>query len=190
MLQATPYREWDSVLVTLAEALNPGDLVQLRDGRAAYMKNGTAGNVGDQREFKASGQVTLAKAPNITLLNGGRAFWQRANSYISYAPTANSRDYYAGRIVGNAPASASNVVVNLNVDPANSYDLAVKPFTPTPVGTPAESLMLRRRGGAQHPRQHAQRPLAPPWWSGASPGRLWDTSPPDGPRAVVRAHGR
>lgn len=153
MPQAQFYRVWDSVLKTLSEAVNAGDLHQLRDGRAGYMGNtsannlASAGNVGDQRQFQCSGQVTLAKAPGIALLDGGRAYWQRANGYVSYVPSTNSRDFYVGRVVGDAAGAAASVVVNLNVHPPYDLDLAVKPFTQAPVLT-AGSPSITRNGGA------------------------------------------
>jgi hypothetical protein len=148
MAVATRYRDWDSILKTLAAAASVGDLHQLRDGRPGYMTGlNAAGNAGDQRTFQASDQVTLPKAPNIALLDGGRAYWQRANGYVSFNTTPGGRDFYCGRIVGDALPAATQVVVNLGIDAGYDLDLAAKPFAAAPVLT-AGNPTIARYGGA------------------------------------------
>jgi hypothetical protein len=137
--------------ITLQAAALPGELRQGPDGRAYYLKaNSTGsvgGNVGDQKGFEDGDQVTIMKTAGIAILDGGRVFWDRS-ARAAHFKQVDDADFEAGVAVGDAASAATSMVAKLNVKQRHKVDFARDPFTPVPIGTPAESVLLRRRGGA------------------------------------------
>jgi predicted RecA/RadA family phage recombinase len=121
--EASFVRTAGEVRVTVQAAAAAGEFRQLADGRAAYLATGQTGAAaGDNRSFKADGQVTLPKAAGVTLLDGGRAFWDHSANAVTFRKV-NDRDFYAGRVVGDAADGDTTCTVNLNVDPRDDIDL-------------------------------------------------------------------
>ena len=99
--------------VTLQAAASAGEVRQLSDGQAGVMQGQNAAASGDQRSFKAEGQFTLTKATGVVLLDGGRAYWDHSANNVTYKKV-NDRDFYVGRVVGDAASADTECVVNLN----------------------------------------------------------------------------
>lgn len=108
--------------VTLAAAASAGEVRQLANGLAAVMQGLNAGASGDQRSFKTEGQFSLTKATGVVLLDGGRAYWDHSANAVTFKKV-NDRDFYLGRVVGDAASADAECVVNLNVDPKPQIDL-------------------------------------------------------------------
>ncbi len=122
MADATYVRGDSEVRVTLAAAASPGEVRQLSNGLAGVMQGLNAGASGDLRSFKTEGQFSLTKATGVVLLDGGRAYWDHSANNVTFKKV-NDRDFYVGRVVGDAASGDTEVVVNLNVDPRPQIDL-------------------------------------------------------------------
>lgn len=108
--------------VTLAAAASAGEVRQLSNGLAAVMQGLNAAASGDQRTFKTEGQFTLTKTSGVVLLDGGRAFWDHSANAVTFRKV-NDRDFYVGRVVGDAASTDTTCVVNLNVTPPADIDM-------------------------------------------------------------------
>jgi predicted RecA/RadA family phage recombinase len=144
-------RAQSPALITMQAAANPGELRQGPDGRAYYLKAGATpsvgASVGDRARYVDADQVTVTKTTGIQILDGGRVYWDRTNRKAHYKQI-NGQDFYAGVAVGDAASGDTSMVVKLNVQQSRRYLMERDPFTPVPIGTPAESVLLRSRGGA------------------------------------------
>src|SRR4051794_7129319 len=103
----------DNRLVAAA-AVASGECWQLKDGRAAYKAGLNAAASGDNVQFTSTGIVTMPKTASIVLLDGGRAYWDASASKVHFKKV-NDRDFYLGRVVGDAASADTTCAVNLNV---------------------------------------------------------------------------
>lgn len=133
-LEATFVRQANINRKTVAAAVAAGEFHQGADGRAGYMSGNTGAAAGELRNFETSGQVTLPKTAGISLLDGGRAYWDYSANAITFQKV-NDRDFYAGRVVGDAASGDTTCVVNLNVDPPYDVDVVRDACLVVPVGT-------------------------------------------------------
>lgn len=141
----------DVIKLTLAAACAAGDVYQLPGGAGGIAGGSplTGNAVGDRVPFRASGQYTLPKNSAVNLLDGGRAYWDHTNQRVDFTRTSG-RDFYLGRVVGDAAAGVASCAVNLNLDPDYDLDIGPSSFRSIPVGTLALGGFLapQRRGGA------------------------------------------
>lgn len=114
MADASYVRGPHDVRVTLAAAASAGEARQLADGRAAVMAGLNSATAGDARSFKTEGQFTMTKATGVVLLDGGRAYWDHSANNVTFRKV-NDRDFYLGRVVGDAASADTECVVNLNM---------------------------------------------------------------------------
>jgi predicted RecA/RadA family phage recombinase len=136
MGDATRVRGRDEVRVTAAAAIATGEVWQMKDGRAAYMSNAEAAASGDRTTFITEGQVVLTKPATHVFLDGGRAYWDHSANNVTFEKV-NDRDFYVGRVVGDAALADTTCVVNLNVDPPYDIDLLRDGALTVLVGTQA-----------------------------------------------------
>ena len=122
MADATYIRTRDDVRVTAAAAIAAGECWQMKDGRAAVYTGLNAAASGDRSNFTTTGQFTFTKTASMVLLDGGRAYWDHSANAVSYKKV-NDRDFYLGRVVGDAASADTTCVVNLNVDPPYDIDM-------------------------------------------------------------------
>lgn len=150
MSDATFVRSRDNNKVTLAAAAAAGEVRQLADGRAAVLEGLNAAASGDVRTFVTTGKFTMTKTSGVVLLDGGRAYWDHSANAVTFRKV-NDRDFYLGRIVGDAASAGTECVVDLNVDPPYDLDLARDPYLTTLVGTAVAGAFGYpvRLGGAQ-----------------------------------------
>lgn len=136
-------------LITVAAATVAGAVRQLPDGRAAVMVGLTASALGDSRSFTDSSKYVFPKAAGYNLLAGGRAYFNYAAGTVGYQKVGN-RDYYLGRVIGDALNGDTTCVVDINVDPRYDIELIRDPYTTAPIGTQAAGGFgtPRRDGGA------------------------------------------
>jgi len=149
MAETAFVRDWDQYQLTSVAAVGVGEIWQLPDGRAARFGGGkdgrTAGDASKRADFETSGKFTVPLTSGITILDGGRVYWDHSADAAHYKPV-NDRDFYLGRAVGDS--LSTSVVVDLNIDPPYDIDIARDPFSTIIVGTQAlGGLAILRRGG-------------------------------------------
>lgn len=134
MAEATLHKSEECNLSYTAEAAySAGDVIQLRDGRAAVLPAVASG--------EAAGAVTegiykIAKTASVVILDGGRVFWDHSANTATYNQVSD-RDFFLGSAVGDAAAADSYVYVNLNVEPAYKIDITRDACNSVTVGTAA-----------------------------------------------------
>ncbi len=122
MSEAILEKDSDVVDVTTpAAGYSAGEVIQLADGRAAYVQGLRALVADEPAGMKTTGQVTLAKIADKVCLAGGRAYWDRSAGTVTPIRTADS--FYCGTFVRDATAAASTAVVNLNGRQQNQIEL-------------------------------------------------------------------
>lgn len=114
-----------TVEVTAPAAGACGQVIQLADGRAGVVVGADAGSssyaAGDLITVAVAGQYTVTKTASVVLLDGGRAYWDRSANSATFRQ--QSGDFYLGKVVDDTAASATTVVVDLNVKPEYRIEL-------------------------------------------------------------------
>lgn len=126
----------DEIRVVPEAAVAAGEVRQLADGRAAIFAQLSAGATTDRLNYTTEGQFTLTKTSGVVLLDGGRAYWDYSAAAVTFEKV-NDRDFYLGRIVGDAASGDTACVVNLNIDPPYDIDSRRDAFLSVPTGTQA-----------------------------------------------------
>lgn len=153
MAESTYAGSRNETSLSLAAAANAGEVRQLPDGRAAAMRGLTAGSSGTERSFGDSAKVVLAKGATYSLLDGGRAYWDHSANAVHYKKVGD-RDFYLGRVIGDAALADTECTVDLNCREEWDYDIDLlrDAYATAPVGTQALGGFLppQRNGGAIH----------------------------------------
>lgn len=136
MADAVRVRGGNEIRKTAAAAITSGEVHQLADGRAAVYTGLNAAASGDRTNWTTEGQFTLTKTSGVKLLDGGRAFWDHSANAVTYKKV-NDRDFYLGRLVGDAESTDTTCVINLNVNPPYDLDLNRDPMLSVLAGTAA-----------------------------------------------------
>lgn len=123
MAEATELRDFNAMQYTAMAAYNAGDVVQLRDGRAAYFNSSAGAALGDRITFETSGQVTINKSPSVSLLDGDDVYWDYTNNRCNFRKTLNSKDFFVGTVVGDAAQADTLCTANLNLPAVYAIDL-------------------------------------------------------------------
>lgn len=151
MADAAFLRSSEAIELTVASAVQAGELRQLADGRAAYLKKASGAAAADANvKFTTVDQVTIPKTTGMCFLDGGKVFWDYSASKGHYK-AVDDQDFYAGTAVGDAALNDTTMTVNLNVHPHYNVDVSRDSFITAIVGTQAlGGLGLLRRGGAHN----------------------------------------
>jgi len=136
MADAAYLRGRDEIRLTTAAALDPGQVIQLADGRAGVLQSANGAASGDRVNITTTGQFTVTKASSIVLLDGGRAYWDHSANAVTFRKV-NDRDFYLGRVVGDAASSDTTCVVNINVNPPADIDILRDAVLSVATGTAA-----------------------------------------------------
>lgn len=116
MAEATIYNEASTITVTVPSGgFDSGEILQLCDGRAAYVSGLRGLSSGERAALQTAGQVTVTKIATKTVLAGGKLYWDRSAS--SATPIKTSDSFFIGVAVDDAAKTATSVVVDLNVEP-------------------------------------------------------------------------
>lgn len=116
-------RARSTVKVTSDAAVASGEVRQLKDGRAGVAQLQVAAASGDPVVFQTEGVFKMPKTTNIFVaLEGGRAYWDHSANVVSFEKV-NDRDFYLGRFAADATYAATEVYVNLNIDPPYDIDM-------------------------------------------------------------------
>lgn len=150
MSDAAVSRSVQNVRLTAEGAVAVGQVRQLASGLAGASADATLSYAaGERADFSTTGQWVMPKAATYCLLDGGRAYWDYSAGVVSFRKVGD-RDFYLGRVVGDAALTAVECTVMLNADPADDLDLARDAYLTVPVGTQALGGFLppQRNGGA------------------------------------------
>lgn len=126
------------------ETLSTGEIIQLPDGRAGITASATDVVSGDVAGLHTHGQFTVLKTASVVILDGAPVYWDRSANTATPLQAAAGADFYLGVAVGDAAASDSTVVIDLNVEPVYTIDLLRDPSLD--VATGGASLTVK--GGA------------------------------------------
>lgn len=100
--------------------LDAYQVIQLRDGRAAFLELDVEAD--DSCQPIVSGVGDVAKASAVNLLDGCEVWWDDANAVATYKRV--SKDcWYLGTANGDALAGATTVAVDINAKPKYECDL-------------------------------------------------------------------
>lgn len=129
-----------AVVVSAVDAAVPsGEVRQMKDGRAGVAKQQVAADSGDPVVFETAGIYKMVKTTNAYVaLEGNRAYWDHSANVVHYKKV-NDKDFYLGRFAKDATAAATEVYVNLNIDPPYDVDMlgGEGGFLSVPTGTQA-----------------------------------------------------
>src|SRR4051812_9380720 len=104
-----------------AAAIALSSLIQLSDGRAAAVEGLNAPASGDMVSNMTVGVYECPKAASVVLLRGGKAYWDRTNSCLTYKKVAGG--FFAGTIAADAASTDTTALVDLNVTPSYRIDM-------------------------------------------------------------------
>lgn len=122
--------------VVLAAAASCGEVYQMPNGRAAVCVPAGGGAIGDKTAFREEGRFWVTKTSGVTLLPGGNVYWDHSANSATYLKV-NDRDFFLGSVVLDAASTDTKVLVDLNVQPVYTIDLARDAFLSVPTGTQA-----------------------------------------------------
>ncbi len=108
---------------TADAAITGGEVVQLRDGRAAVIPVDVAN--GESGGAQTEGIYTVAKTASQVWLDGAEIWWDHSANAATCIPRmgAGDRDFFLGCAVGDATSAATTGKVALNVRPAYEIDM-------------------------------------------------------------------
>ncbi len=146
--EATFAQEGEALDYTPVVALVAGQVLQISDGRAAVSPTAIAAGV--TGGVQVCGIYTLAKTTSMNLLDGGKAYWDYSANKVHFRKV-NDRDFYLGRVVGDAAFAATTCKVALNVNVAPDIDFHRDGCLSVPTGTAAAGAFGYPKpvGGAQ-----------------------------------------
>lgn len=121
-------------VITPAAGYASGEVIQLTDGRAAFVVGLKALVEGDPAALKPDGQVTLAKTTSIVILEGAPLYWDRSAGTCTPLKAVAGGDFFCGVAVADAAAADDTVVVDLNVEPQYIIDIMRDPSDSVAVG--------------------------------------------------------
>ena len=135
MAEATLYQECDDARDYTADAaLTAGEVLQIRDGRAAVIPLATAS--GDGVGAQVEGIFKVLKTASIVILDGGAVYWDHSANTATYSQVSD-RDFLLGVAVGDAAAADTYVYVDLNKSPRYKVALHESACASVIVGTAA-----------------------------------------------------
>lgn len=144
MAEATLYKDADTIDVTVpAAGYSSGEVLQLPDGRAAYVQGLRTLDSVDVAALKTTGQVTLAKTASVVCLKGLEAYWDRSANTCTPLRALAGADFPIGVFVKDAASADATCVVDLNVKPRYTIDALRDPSDTVLVlsaGTPSLSM--------------------------------------------------
>lgn len=111
MSESTMYAAGHAMEYTAVAALNAGDFVQLPGGRVGQVVLAVA--AGEVASVETCGIVTATKATSMALLPGIRAYWDVANSRVTYDRSITGA-FYIGVVTEDAAESDTTCKVRLN----------------------------------------------------------------------------
>jgi len=121
MSEALYYQDGLMIDWTPTAAVAAGEVIQLKDGRAAFAPTAIA--AGALGAVQVGGVVKVLKSITQTMLVSNQVFWDTSASKCNLLH-GGSTDFFLGTVVEDATYTETTVKVNLNVKPA--YNLALR----------------------------------------------------------------
>lgn len=131
MAQAVYVEDGCMIDWTADAAYSAGDVVQLRDGRAAVVSVDVES--GKKVGVYVKGIFKAAKTTSMVVLTGSRLFWDHSADK-AHLLHRNDRDFFLGAAQEDATSAATTVKVALNVQPVYTLSLE-EGFASVPVST-------------------------------------------------------
>lgn len=122
MPEAVLHKEGEMIDWTPTAAVAAGEVIQLKDGRAAFAPTAIAAGV--LGAVQVCGIVTVAKVATQTMLVSNKVFWDKSASTCNLLRGLGTDDFFLGTVVEDAAYAATTVKVALNVRPSYMSDLA------------------------------------------------------------------
>lgn len=125
-----------AVDISAPAALSSGQVLQLADGRAAFVAGLTGAASGERTALITAGQVTIAKTASIVILDGGEVMWDHSANSATIPLYGTDKDFYVGRAIGDAASAATTMLVELNAPKDSAYiTLQADAFATVPIQT-------------------------------------------------------
>lgn len=144
MAEATIYSDTDVIgATTPAAGYTAGEVLQLADGRAAFLCGLQNKTSGEESGLKTSGQVTVTKTSGVVVLKGDRLYWNRSTNSATPLRALTGAHFFLGVALEDAASTATTVLVDLNVQPRYLIDALRDPSDTVLVltaGTPSLSM--------------------------------------------------
>lgn len=121
MVEAIYKQEGEMIDWTPTAAVLAGEIIQLKDGRAAFAPTAIAAGV--LGAVQVCGIVEVAKIITQTMLISNQVFWDYSASTCNLLH-GGDKDFFLGTVMEDAAYTATTVKVALNVKPA--YNLALR----------------------------------------------------------------
>lgn len=135
MAEAIHNREADVFQeITPTAGYTSGEVIQLADGRAAYVISITALTSGDAAGLQTTGIATVAKAA-LHWVKGAPIYFDRSAGTATPLLALTGGDFFMGTAADDATSSATTGEVNLNVKPEYQIDLLKDTNASVVVGT-------------------------------------------------------
>lgn len=141
-IQAQYLQDGEMIDWTADATYSNGDVIQLRDGRAAVVSQDCV--VDDVIGVYVEGVFRFLKTASIVLLEGGRLFWDHSANKAHFK-SVNDRDFLLGSIQADAASADTTVDAALNVMPVYTVDLE-NGFRSLPVMTTLGSALTLPNG--------------------------------------------
>lgn len=122
MPEAIYKQEGELIDWTPTAAVAAGEIIQLKDGRAAFAPTAIAAGV--RGAVQVCGIVQVDKVITQTMLVSNQVYWDTSASTCNLLRGLGTNDFFLGTVVEDAAYAATSVLVALNVKPAYISDLA------------------------------------------------------------------
>jgi len=150
MAEATLHKDADTIDVTAPTGgYTSGEVIQLTDGRAAFVCGLRSPAAGEPATLKTSGQVTLAKTSGVVILEGDEIFWDRSAGSATPLKAVAGGDFSAGVAVADAASTDTTVIADLNKKPEYIIDVMRGPTDTAIVTTDGAPAMTMGPGYAK-----------------------------------------
>lgn len=122
MAEATTYKDSDVIDITAPTGgYTAGQMLLLPDGRAGFVLGLASPSAGDRVAVQVGGLATIAKTASIVILNGGEVMWDHSTNSGTIPRYTTDKDFYVGRVIGDAASADTTMVVALNAPKDSAY---------------------------------------------------------------------
>lgn len=122
MAEATLRKDSDVIDIDAPTGgLDSGQVILLPDGRAGIVLGLKDADAADRVAVAVSGQFTVAKTASIVILNGGEVMWDHSANSGTIPLYTTDKDFYLGRVIGDAASADTTMVVELNAPKDSAY---------------------------------------------------------------------
>lgn len=122
MAEATLRKDSDVIDIDAPTGgLDSGQVILLPDGRAGIVLGLKDADAADRVAVAVSGQFTVAKTASIVILDGGEVMWDHSANSGTIPLYTTDKDFYLGRVIGDAASADTTMTVELNAPKDSAY---------------------------------------------------------------------